>query len=51
MHSLMTADRTTRATPRAESRRDPFLLLSALLSAWLIAGAYLDGWAHNNLLE
>lgn len=32
--------------PRTSRRED---LITALLSAWLVVGLFVDGWAHNNL--
>ena len=32
--------------PRTSRRED---LITALLSAWLVIGLFIDGWAHNNL--
>lgn len=48
------ASRLGRMQPVAQTLTQPlaslrFDWLSVVLSAWLIGGAYLDGWAHNHL--
>src|SRR5215212_3495557 len=47
---------TYRAVARPQARAAAiggvrFDRIMALLSAWLIAGAYLDGWAHNHISD